>query len=255
MNGWVMALLAFSYADTATMTPALPDVLARTGKFVERFWDQFSAVNCTEVVAQEKIGKEGKAVYRHDSSFDYLIFLNLQGDDLNVEESRLLQNEAGKSSNLPLLMTSGFSTLLLIFHPFYQGSFEFRRLEDDMEGGQRRILLAFHHVHGMRSTSALRLRGRDYPLDLEGIAWIDPATWAIEKVDARLAAPMDDLNLRSVHALVRYAPQHFPSVNEAEWLPIEASIDVETARQHWRNSHKFQNYRHFSVKSESVVSK
>jgi len=207
-----------------------------------------------ESVMQEKLGKKGKAVYRHDSMFDYLIIMNLEGDDLSVEESRILQKEAGKSSNLPLLMTSGFSTLLLIFHPYYQGSFEFQRLEDEV-AGHRLVRLSFRHIRGTRSTSALRLRGRDYPLDLVGTAWINPDSWTIEQIEAQLESPLEDLNLRSLRTTVKYAPQYFESVNESEWLPVEASIDVETARQHWRNVHRFTNYRRFSVKSESVISK
>jgi hypothetical protein len=253
MNALSLILLALTVSD-APASPSLEDVLAHTAKSVERFWQQFSAVNCTESVTQEKIGKQGKTVYRRASVFDYLILMNLQADDLSVEESRILQREAGKSANLPLLMTSGFSTLLLVFHPYYQGSFEYQRLEDDLNG-RRLVRLSFRHVRGTRSTSALRLRGRDYPLDLEGIAWVDPGTWAIEKIEAHLESPLEDLNLRSLRTVVRYAPQRFQSVDDAEWLPVEASIDVETARQHWRNVHKFQNYRRFSVKSESVVSK
>lgn len=253
MNALAMILLALGLSD-APPSPSLEDLLAHTAKSVERFWRQFSAVNCTELVTQEKIGKQGKAVYRRDSVFDYLILMNLNADDLSVEESRILQREAGKSTNLPLLMTSGFSTLLLVFHPYYQGSFEYQRLEDDVSG-HRLVRLSFRHVRGTRSTSALRLRDRDYPLDLEGTAWVDPDTWAIEKIEAHLASPLDDLNLRSLRSVVRYAPQNFQTGDEAEWLPVEASIDVETARQHWRNIHKFQSYRRFSVKSESVVSR
>ena len=253
MNTLSLILLGLTLSDSLA-TPPLEDVLARTAGSVERFWQQFSAVNCTEAVTQEKIGKQGKAVYRHDSMFDYLILMNLHGDDLSVEESRILQKEVGKSSNLPLLMTSGFSTLLLIFHPYYQGSFEFQRLEDEV-AGRRLVRLSFRHVRGTRSTSALRLRGKDYPLGLEGIAWINPDSWTIEQIDAHLESPLEDLNLRSLRTVVRYAPQYFQLVDESEWLPVEALIDVETARQHWRNVHKFKDYRRFSVKSESVISK
>jgi hypothetical protein len=253
MNSLSLLMMVLTLADSAA-TPPLQDILTHTAESVERFWEQFSAVNCTEAVTQEKIGKQGKAVYRHDSYFDYLIIMNLEGDDLSVEESRILQKEAGKSSNLPLLMTSGFSTLLLIFHPYYQGSFEFQRLEDEV-AGRGLVRLSFRHIRGTRSTSALRLRGKDYPLDLVGTAWINPDSWAIEQIEAQLESPLEDLNLRSLRTTVKYAPQHFQSVNESEWLPVEASIDVETARQHWRNLHKFTDYRRFSVKSESVISK
>lgn len=245
--------LALAASDSAS-TPPLEDILARTAVSVERFWDQFSAVNCTEAVTQEKVAGQGKVLYRRDSLFDYLILMSLEGDDLNVEESRILQKEAGKPSNLPLLLTSGFSTLMLVFHPYYQGSFEFQRLEDEV-ADRTLVRLSFRHIPGTRSTSALRLRGKDYPLDLEGIAWIVPDTWTVKQIEAHLESPLDDLNLRSLHTVVKYAPQYFQAGGGSQWLPAEASIDVETARQHWRNVHTFRDYRRFSVKSESVIAK
>jgi hypothetical protein len=248
----MMAWLALGPSDSGAASPALGNVLAMTAKSVERFWNQFSSVNCTETVMQEKIGKEGKVVYEHDSTYDYLIIMNLDGDDLSVEESRLLQKEAGKSSNLPLLLTSGFSTMLLVFHPYYQGSFEFQRMDDEVIEGHRYLRVGFKHVHGTRSPSAVRLRGMDYPLDIMGTAWINPGTGAIRKVAAELEEPMGDLNLRLFKTEVQYAPQQF-GPERSEWLPVTASIDVETAKQHWRNIHKFTNYRRFEVKSESSV--
>ena len=248
----LMFLLGLAPGDSSVPSPPLKEVMALTTKSVERFWNQFSSVNCTENVTQEKLGKEGKVVYSHNSTFDYLIFMNLEGDDLSVEESRLMQKEKGKSSNFPLLLTSGFSTMLLVFHPYYQGSFEYRRLDDETVNGRRLLRVAFSHVHGTRSTSAVRLRGADYPLDLVGTAWIDPDTGVIEKIKAGLEAPVTDLNLREFNAEVEYAPQQFDA-GKPEWMPVAASIDVETAKQHWRNIHKFTNYRRFEVKSESSV--
>ena len=118
------------------------------------------------------------------------------------------------------------------------------------------VILSVVYVIAVGPMSAvMRLRGKDYPLDLVGTAWINPDSWTIEQIEAQLESPLEDLNLHSLRTTVRYAPQYFQSVNESEWLPVEASIDVETARQHWRNTHKFTDYRRFSVKSESVISK
>jgi hypothetical protein len=254
MNALSILALAITFSDAAA-APSIQDVLARSAKSVQRFWDQFASVTCTESVTQEKIGKEGKVQYEHNSSYDYLILMDLQSDDLTVEESRLLQKEAGKSSNLPLLLTSGFSTLQLIFHPFYQGNFEYKRLEDEIVDGQKLLRIEYRHLPGTRSTTVVRLRGQDYPLDLTGIAWIDPVSGVIRRITAGLEASMDDLNFRSLKTDVKYAPQRFSSDGAAEWLPAEASIDVETARQHWHNIHRFTNYRRFSVKTETSISR
>ena len=41
-------LLAFAPAALPSDLPSLQDVLQNTGKAVEEFWEQFSAINCTE---------------------------------------------------------------------------------------------------------------------------------------------------------------------------------------------------------------
>lgn len=254
MNAIMLLALGLALSDGAP-APSVQNVLALTAKSVQRFWDQFTAVTCTESVTQEKLGKEGKVQYQHGLSYDYLILMNLDGTDLSVEESRLLQKERGKSANLPLLLTSGFSTLQLIFHPYYQSSFEYKQMQDEVVDGRRLLRIEFRHLPGTRSTSVARLRGQDYPLDLAGTAWVDPQSGVIRKITADLAAPMDDLNLRMLHTEVTYAPQEFSGESGAEWLPSVASIDVETAKQHWRNIHQFTNYRRFSVKTETSISK
>ncbi len=254
MNALILLLLAVAPPGTP-VSPSTRDLLALTAKSVQRFWDQFTSVNCTETVIQEKLGDGGKVQYEHDSTYDYLILMDLNGDDLSVEESRLLRKEAGKSSNLPLLLTSGFSALELIFHPYYQGSFEYERLPDEVVDGHRMLKIKYRHIPGLRSTSVVRLRGQDYPLDLTGTAWVDPDSGAICKLTSELEKPMPDLNLRSLTAEVKYAPQRFASDGAAEWLPTEATVEVETARQHWRNIHKFTDYRRFSVKTETSVSR
>jgi hypothetical protein len=36
-------------------------------------------------------------------------------------------------------------------------------------------------------------------------------------------------------------------------MPNEASIEVETKRQHWRNTHRFTDYKRFSVDTAEAV--
>ncbi len=249
----VAEMLAGSCA--AGETAPLNRLLDQVGNAVEQFWHQFPAVSCIETVTQEKLGDRGKPVYRQDTDFDYLIFFDKDGDDLLVDESRVVKKESGKRKEMPLLMTNGFSSLALIFHPSYQSSFEYQLLDDDVVAGKRLIRIEYKHIPGTRSTAAMRLRGRDYPLDLQGTAWIDPATYEIVKMTAGLGSPMTDLNLKMLKSEVSYSPMRFENIKQTLWLPVSASVDVETARQHWRNIHKFTDYRHMSVKTESVVSK
>jgi hypothetical protein len=238
---------------TAAEEPALEVVLARAGRAVGLFWRQLSSVTCTEAITQEKIAKPGKVELRQNSQFDYLILIKIKGDDVAVEESRLARKGKGKSKDLPLLTTSGFQTLALIFHPAYRDSFRFRMDGEPLNA--KLVQVRFEHIPGTRSTSALALGGRVIPLDMQGSAWIDYETGVIQRVVAELKAPMDALNLRALYTRVDYLPQRFSTTAEALWLPSRATVDVETAQQHWRNVHSYSDYRRFSVRSEEVVAK
>ena len=249
----VAALLVIALsAPTLAETTPMEELLLRTGKVVESFWGQISGVTCSEAITQSKLDAKGKTIYQQEGVFDYLVLLRLEGQDLSVEESRMLQREPRSKKKVPLLVTNGFSTLVLIFHPYYQSSFEYSLVTDELLDGKRLRRVRFQPVRGARSPSALLAGGREYPLPLEGMAWIDPDSGAIVRIAARLEAPLDDIGLRRMESDVRYAPVPFEGGAAVYWLPVSASIEAETAQQSWRNVHRFSQYRKFTVNSRIV---
>ncbi len=253
-----IAFLLFSSPCFASEPVPVEEVLQRVGKRVEDFLRRFYEVKCTELVSQAKLGKDGKVLHKEESVFDYLMMMQVVGDELKVEESRLAQREAEHTRNMPMLVTNGFSTLLLVFHPYYQGSFEFARLDDEEAEGKRWLRVRFQHIQGKRSPAVLLLRGREYPLELAGSAWIDSETGVIAKIHAGLKTGLEDVGLRSFRSEVRYAPYYPPvpfeeAAPQEYWLPALATIDVQTPRQHWRNIHRFTDYKQYSVSVKSSV--
>ena len=234
-------------------SPSAAQVLDRTGNYVEHFLEDFSSVKCAELVTQIKLKESGKAEYSEDSSFDYLVLNQSSNGELALIESRLADHPPKHTRNLPLLVTNGFSTLLLVFHPSYQTSFEFTPMESEVRNGKSYLRVHFRHVNGTRSTAALLLRGREYPLSLEGDAWVDSESGVIARINAGLVTSMEDVGLRSLQCEVEYEPTNFPGVDHAYWLPITATVDVETPRQHWRNTHRFTAYQRFSTSVESKI--
>ncbi len=251
MKRIVLFLLACTVAPAA-VPPSVKDVLLSTGKAAGIFWEQFSAINCTELVSQDKLGREGKLEYRKNSTFDYLVLMRQVDGDLVVEESRVSPPQpAGKERKVPLLVTNGFSTLLFVFHPHFQSSFEYSQpLADELEG-RGLLRLSFRQVRGAASPSCLRLRGRDYPLGWSGTAWIEPQSGSVVKITAGLGSSMEDVGLQSLNVEVRYAPVSFDDGAGEQWLPSVATIEAQTPLQHWKNTHQFTNYKRFSVKTST----
>jgi hypothetical protein len=229
----------------------LNDILTQARQSVALFWGQFKSVTCTEKVTQEKLGKQGKVEHAQKSTYDYLALLDVEKDELSVEESRLERGKASKTKSIPMLVTTGIPTLLFVFHPNYRQDFEYQLDGDQLEGGKRLVKIRFRHVPGTRSTTALNLRGKNLPLDLQGTAWIDPDTGAIHKIIAGLAAPMTDINLKAMQMEVNYGSQKFVAGEDFYWLPSIATIDIQTERQHWHNTHQFSQYKRFSINTET----
>src|SRR5664279_2972657 len=124
-----LLMLGGSGFSLPTLAADLPvahsELLRRTAKSVATFWDELQAVNCLETVDQQKFNPNGKPMFRQQTDFDYIAILQLTGNDLIVDESRTMVRAPKNESKLPMLITNGFSTFELIFHPFYQGAYEF----------------------------------------------------------------------------------------------------------------------------------
>lgn len=237
-------------------TDNVNDIVARSGQRVVAFLDQFSEVKCSEQVRQEKLGKDGKVEVKEDSSYDYLVILSNPSGELSLNESRLAVRQAkADKKNRALLVTNGFATLFLVFHPYYADSFKFSLLPDDDTTNRRLRKVSFEHIRGTRSPAALSLRSKEYPLELSGVAWIDPENGSITRINAGIANTMEDVGLRTLHTEIEYAVVPFRGLKDSYWFPANATVEVETPRQHWRNTHHFSDYKRFAVDTEEQVAK
>lgn len=234
-------------------TTALELLLGRARAQAERFLPRLSDVECVEEVHQQKLDLDGKVLQERAATYHYLLILSNAGGQLTVDESRepiaMPEDEKGP----PLLVSNGFAMLFLVFHPYYSGSFEFGEPQDEVVEGRTLTRVAFQHVRDTRSPAALSLRGREFPLELAGTAWLDPATGALTRMVAGVGDSMADVGLAALRVEVVFRPAPFEDPPEPFWYPAEARVEVETQHQHWRNVHQFANYRRFSVSTIEQV--
>lgn len=233
----------------AAQDPALDPLLARAARSAEAFAADFPSVACTERVSQLRFAPGGKIQARLDALYDYLILLDSSAGELSVDESRLDRAKPRKAPEQSLLATTGFAVMLLVFHPSFQTSYRFSRLEPESIDGVLRDRVAFEHIPGHASPSVLLAGGREYPLAWKGVAWLDPESGRVARIHTQLARPLDDIGLLSLTSQVDYAP----AAGHNSWLPRTASIEARTAHQHWRNAHTFSDYRRFEVTSEQKL--
>jgi hypothetical protein len=152
-------------------------------------------------------------------------------------------------------VTSGFASLLMVAHPMYEGSYIFETDGTEMIGGVSYLRIRFKPIAGASSPASLRLRGKNYPLPLSGALWIEPQSGGIVKLEATVDAGLSDIGLAGMHSEVYFAQHQFKGKREPVWVPDSATIDVHTPRQHWRNLHRFTDYKRFDVNVREEIGK
>ena len=252
-----LAALAAPAAPAAGPT-AEQEFLRKAGRAAEDSLKQLQSVTCLETVHQAKLDAKGKTVFEQDTSYDYLVVFQVTPDNLVFDESRAAMPEVKskkkvEKERVALLITNGFPTFEFIFHPFFQNSYEFSAPELVDNDGTPALRVTFRHVHGARSPSVLKLKSREYPVEWQGAAWLDPKTGTIVRISASLLVPMEDVGLKTLSADVRFEPVRFKEDQTVHLLPATATIEAETLHQRWRNQHTFTGYRLFNVEVKSEV--
>lgn len=211
---------------------------------VVEYLGKLGDLRCTEDVEQRKLKPNGNTEISARSQYDYFLLMEGSEDNFQLSESRL---ELGgtTSKHIPLLLSNGFSTLLLVFHPYYRNSFDFTSGRTELLNGRSVIPVQFAHIPGTRTPAALALRGREFPLEFKGTAWLDAHSGQVIRMEACLLHEMTDVGLRSLAIHVEYKPS--PRSTDHFMLPALAIVDLETLHQHWRNIHTFHDYKFFST--------
>ena len=225
-------------------------LLEKAGRQAEEFAALFPALACTEKLTQLKYGQGNKVANRRESVFDYLILLETAGDSFTVEESRLEKSRPQKEPPQALLATTGFAVMQVVFHPHFQGSYDFKEIEPETIGGVVWKRVQFEHLPGHASPTVLEVKGREYPIAWRGTAWLAPDTGAVNKIQTELREPLADIGLEALTSSVEYGPG---AASVTVWVPKLAVVEARTAHQHWRNQHEFSAYRRFEVSSEQKL--
>ena len=243
----------------AAVNPPSPEMQAfqKARQEVDRFFEQATNVVCTENVSQGIVGKNGKVDYREDSAFDYQLQASLNSGSLKLVESRDTRKAVFRDSSRTLLITNGFTAMLLIMHPSYESSYTFEPAGQESMDGVTYDKVNFKAIPGAASPAGLQLRGHNYPLPLSGTIWIEPQSGAVVKLVASLDSSLSDLGLQGLRSEIHYALIRFRDPEESYWMPISAIIDVETPRQRWRNIHRFTGYKRFraTIRVEDLEAK
>lgn len=243
--GWVW--LGAAPLCAAQSTDGLAALMEKTHAQAEQFAQQFSMLRYDDDVVAAKLKNNKKVAYQQETVYDSLLRVNFDEGQLHVDEQRLVAKAPRRLERRPLLETFGFSVVEMIFHPYYEASFQFSDAGSDVEDGHAVEKIAFQHVPNTPSPILYQTIGPDRPLDISGTAWVDPASGAIYRIDVTASSAINDAGIKAIQTSVVFEPVVLQGQDGPELLPAKATIDLETPRQHWRNIHEFSDYRKYRV--------
>jgi hypothetical protein len=86
-----------------------------------------------------------------------------------------------------------------------------------------------------------------YPAPLKGRAWVAKDSGEVVHLEIVLMHPIPAANIQSWSLSINYARVHFRTRNIDVWLPQSAEVYRETESGRTFTSHKFTDFRLFSV--------
>jgi len=231
----------------------LASILSGVGNSVAEYFRDFPNTASLEEIHQEKLGRKQKGGETLERKFRYLCATPAKawgpGFDEFREELPGAQTSA-QALEAGFMLTSGFASASLVFHPLYQAQADFRYLGRQKINGRSTYVIAFAqqpgkaHVHG-----AFKFRDLALPTFTQGLAWIDSETYEIVRLRTDLLAPLAEVKLERQTTEIAFAKVEFKSIGREFELPQLVTVNVDWNGKHLQNEHRYSDFRLFNVEA------
>ena len=223
-------------------------VIDESGQRIKQLVDNISRFAAVENMVHEQLDQIGNPITKQSRKFDYIATISEKTPGLLATDE--YRNLRYGTADLPDgIVTMGFMTLALIFHPEMRDDFQMTCEGLGEWRGQATWLMHFQQRDDKPNRFADYVVGTNrYPMKLKGRAWISAKTFQIVRIESDLANPLPKLPIQ--HSIVEYGPVHFQQKNEELWLPQNVDIYFELRRHRYHRRHSFDHYMLFSVNSE-----
>jgi len=239
--------------EPATDQAQLDSILGGVGKAVAEFFSNFPNTSSLEQIHQEKLSRKEKVAGELDQKFRYLCFTPTQAWGLGFDEYRV--DASGGQAWLRgredgYMLTSGFASASLIFHPAYQPQADFRYLGRQKVKGREDYVIAFAQQPAKaRVNGAFKSGGTTMATFSQGLAWIDPQSFQITRLRTDLLRPLPEINLLRETTEIVYGEVHFKGTDAGYWVPQQVTVSVDWNGKRLRNEHRYSEFKLFRVEA------
>jgi hypothetical protein len=148
------------------------------------------------------------------------------------------------------MLTSGFASASLLFHPTYQSQAAFRYLGRQKVNGRDAYVVAFAQQPTKARLSGTFKSGQiSMTTFSQGLAWIDPQSYQITRLRTDLLKPLQEINLERQTTEIAYGEAHFSGMAAGFWVPQQVTVTVDWNGKHLRNEHRYSEFKLFKVEA------
>ncbi len=237
----------------------LQEVLTEVGKNVESFFKNFPNTVSLEEIHQEKVSHRGRVDGSLDQKFHYLCLMPEDNSELAFNEYRAnMTGDAGQPQGLKdgFMLTSGFASVSLIFHPLYQSDSNFKYLGQQKVDGRDTYVIAYaQRPEKSKINGIFKMGPTSMPTFSQGLAWIDGENYQIIRMRTDLLRPLPEVRLDKETTEIDFGQTRFKSVSGDFWLPREVKVSVDWNGHALRNLHDYSDFKLFSVGATEKLGK
>jgi hypothetical protein len=232
----------------------LPQILQRAGAAVAAFFDDFSNTTCTEHVTSVVYTPLRVGPLFYNNKYNYLALAQPGTAKGHLQEFRTGANGVPVQPDTEsevAIVTVGFVAMSVHFHPDYQVDSTFRYLGRESMEKQDWYVVAFAQRPAVaRQVAHAQVSGRSGIAFWQGIAWIDPVSFRIQRLRTDTQRPEMNTGLLKETTQVVYSEVSFRQAGKTLWLPREVTVTGQLDRYSFQNQHRYSDYRLFDVQVE-----
>ena len=261
--------LAKQVHELKNLTPAdsqamLPMILERVGATVEDFLNGFPNTACSERITSEVEYRavdlavvdtldvwttEGRNPLWRDAKFNYVALAKPGNKEAPLLEYRT-DTKGGPAQLKGAIVTSGFVSLIALFRPALRPDSRFRYLGRELVKNQNTYVVAFAQRPGVAwQAEQLRFLHKIGLVLLQGVAWIDPVSFAILRLRTEILEPDLHVGLRRETTEVEFSEVTFKGSDKRLWLPRQVTVSGQLRQSVFSNQHHYSQYRLFIVEA------
>jgi hypothetical protein len=234
----------------------LPQILSRVASNVAGFIS--NALNTTSIETIDQTRIFGRTLNRRQSvtvtrRFNYLMVVRPGPEPgaAQLDEYRTDLHNHKREYDAPspgFFVTIGFASMPLSFSRRSQQHSAFRYLGTERFHKRRTLVVAFSNRADPAAVMGRFIDGNtSVPMLIQGVAWIDPQSYQIERMRTDLLAPQPSIRLEGVTTKVEFSSVAFRGAGTALWLPKQVNVDVYLDSVVYSNRHRYKNYEVFRV--------